>query len=293
MLPEELSREFPFVYQNLRSLFEGWKEVLQKRGSNPNDLLLGGDIKIRLAGYFNVPEELEERFYEPFWTYDIVCLNSEDIEFSPYSNVDNLIARTKRNVGNFLSSAKVLRNLCPTVGNTVYLNTDLKVGFQYTEVNLQTPEGLSEVIIDSSLHPHWHISQDEATKLEVINQMLHREQGWMLDEMHALEQIEKTLLQDDLSDDVEWYETSVCYRFQTGTRRNLGVHLDHVMEETNQEDFNTIPEHVPGVWARQRHSWIFHDLYDHHGLSLTEICKIASWNFTLVRGYSFSTIIHP
>lgn len=293
MLSEEFSREFPFVYQSLRSLFEGWKDVLQKRESNPNDLLLGGDIKISLEGYFNLPEELEESFYEPFWVHDIVCLNSEDIEFSPYSNVDNLIARTKRTVSNFLSSATLLRNLCAAMGNTVYLNTDLRVCFQYTEVNPQTPEGLSDVIIDPSLHPCWHISLDDAIKLEVINQMLHREQGWMLEEMHTLEQIEETFLQDDLSDDAEWYETSICYRFQKGARRNLTVHLDHLTEKTTQEDFNTIPEYVPGVWARQRHSWIFHDLYDHHGLSLAEICKIAAWSFTLVRGYSFSTIIHP
>ncbi|OFC35022.1 hypothetical protein [Acidithiobacillus caldus] len=111
--------------------------------------------------------------------------------------------------------------------------------------------------------------------------------------MRALEKIEEALLQDDLGDEVEWYETSVCHRFQAGLRRSLDVHLDHLNKEITQEDFNTIPEHVPGAWACQRHSWMFHDLYDHHGLSLAEICKIVSWSFTLVRGYSFSTIIHP
>lgn len=122
--------------------------------------------------------------------------------------------------------------------------------------------------------------------------MLHRAQGWIREEMRALEKIEEALSRDDLGDDVEWYETSVCYRFQARVRRSLIVHLDHLREEIDQEDFNTIPEYVPGAWARQRHSWMFHDLYDHHGLSLAEICNIVSWSFTLVRGYSFSTIVH-
>ena len=292
MLIEELSRDFPFVYRNLRCLFEGWKDILQKRQSDPGDLLIGGDIKIRLEGYLNVPEELEEHFYEPFWTYDIACLDSEKIEFSHYSDVDNLIRNMERYVEKFLSSAKVLKSLCPALGNSLYLETDLKVLFQYTEMNPQIPDGLSNAIIDYSLHPHWRISQAEAHKLEVLNQMLHIDQGWMLEEMYELEQMEKTFVQDDLSDDVEWYGINLSYRFQPGTRRNLVVCVDHMTEETNQADFNTIPEYVPGAWARQRHSWIFHDLYDHHGLSLAEVCRIAGWSFSLVRGYSFSTVIH-
>ena len=203
MLPEEVSRDLPFVYRNLRSLSDVWKSVLQKRESDPNDLLLGGDIKIGLAGYLNVPEEIEEYLCEPFWSCDIVSLKSEDINPSPHSNADSVINLMKKNTERFLTSAEAIRKLCPRLGKSVYLNTDIKVRFQYAEVNPQTTNKLSDMVIDSRLHPHWQISQYEATRLEVINQMLHKGQGWMLEEMRALEKIEEALLRDDLGDDFE------------------------------------------------------------------------------------------
>lgn len=140
MLPEEFSRDFPFVYRNLRSLLDGWKKVIRKRESDPNDLLLGGDIELGLAGYFNVPEEVEEYLFEPFWTCDIVSLKSEDIKFSPYSNADDIIKLTKNKAEKFLNSAEAVHKLCPRLGRSVYLNTDIKVRLQYADVKPQNPD---------------------------------------------------------------------------------------------------------------------------------------------------------
>lgn len=293
MLPEELSRELPYVYRNLQCLLTGWKRVFEERQANPDDPLLGGELKVTLAGYFNVPEDLEEHFYEPFWTREIDRWNSEDLDIIDSSRVQNLITKTERYVGSFLSSAKLLGNLCPNLASSLYLATELQASFQYSEVNPRIVEGLSEVAIDTGLHPEWHLTQSQMQTLEVMSQMLQRDQRWMLEEMNHLEQIEKELVQDDLSDDVEWDEVNVSYHFQPGARRNLVVRADHLTGETNQTDFNTIPKNVHGAWARQRHCWLFHDLYDHHGLSLSDVSRIAGWSFTLVRGYSFSTIIHP
>ena len=152
----------------------------------------------------NVPEEIEEYLCEPFWTCDLVSLKSEDTNLSPHSNADSFINLMKKNTERFLTSAEAIRKLCPRLGKSVYLNTDIKVRFQYAEVNPKATDGISDTVIDSGLHPHWQISQDEALTLEVVNQILHRGQGWILEEMRALEKIEEALLQDDLGDDVEW-----------------------------------------------------------------------------------------
>ncbi|OFC35023.1 hypothetical protein [Acidithiobacillus caldus] len=150
----ETSLSFTVTSALSPSLSDGWKGVLQKRESDPNDLLLGGDIKIRLAGYLNVSEEIEEYLCEPFWTCDIVSLKSEDTNLSPHSNADSVINLTKKNTERFLTSAEAIRKLCPRLERSVYLNTDIKVRFQYAEVNPKATDGISDTVIDSGLHPH-------------------------------------------------------------------------------------------------------------------------------------------
>lgn len=272
--------ELSAMILTLKKLWDDWLHRILLRRDDLGDPLLGASLELKGEIYLNSASDWADDLCDPLVVRQFLHIESEYLP--DMGKTENVFLRLAEDIQSRLLRTERLLDIYP--GGPLSLSWALSAEMCLEYDEWRVPEKLETIEMRNDDEA---LDDNAAAYLLAFNDELTASEAWLRREMMEWHQADTDVLAKSRLTDVDWVNIDLQYRFPPGTRRNLVVQADMLLDDGEGTNYNVFAAMTAHPLARQHHCWFFHDLYDHHPLSFREICRIAGWRFVLTRRASF------